>query len=223
VLVLSGIAIVILGFALRLNPLVVVGIAGVVTGIAGGSSLTGVIETFGRAFVENRYVGIVWLVLPVIGLLERAGLRERVQALITSMRAITTARVLLAYLLLRQITAALGLNALFGQAQMVRPLIAPMAEAAEERHGPIATPTRMEIRAYAAATDNIGLFFGEDAFIAIGSVLLMKGFLQQSGYVVAPLDLALWAIPTAILAFIIHGARLLLLDRRLKRARAAAQ
>jgi uncharacterized membrane protein len=223
VLVLSGIAIVILGFALRLNPLVVVGVAGVVTGIAGGSSLTGVIETFGRAFVENRYVGIVWLVLPVIGLLERAGLRERVQALITSMRAITTARVLLAYLLLRQITAALGLHALFGQAQMVRPLIAPMAEAAEERHGPIATPTRMEIRAYAAATDNIGLFFGEDAFLAIGSVLLMKGFLQQSGYVVAPLDLALWAIPTAILAFVIHGARLLLLDRRLKRARAAVQ
>jgi uncharacterized membrane protein len=222
-LVLSGIAIVIVGFALRLNPLVVVGVAGVVTGMAGGSSLTGVIETFGRAFVENRYVGIVWLVLPVIGLLERAGLRERVQTLITTLRAITTARVLLAYLLLRQVTSALGLNALLGQAQMVRPLIAPMAEAAEERHGAITASIRMEIRAFAAATDNIGLFFGEDVFIAIGSVLLMKGFLQQSGYVVAPLDLALWAIPTAILAFFIHGARLLLLDRRLKRARAAAR
>lgn len=222
-LVLSGIAIVIVGFALRLNPLVVVGVAGVVTGMAGGSSLTGVIETFGRAFVENRYVGIVWLVLPVIGLLERAGLRERVQTLITTLRAITTARVLLAYLLLRQVTSALGLNALLGQAQMVRPLIAPMAEAAEERHGAITTSIRMEIRAFAAATDNIGLFFGEDVFIAIGSVLLMKGFLQQSGYVVAPLDLALWAIPTAILAFLVHGTRLLLLDRRLKRARAAAR
>jgi len=222
-LVLSGIAIVILGFALRLNPLVVVGVAGLVTGVAGGSSLTAVIETFGRAFVDNRYVGIVWLVLPVIGLLERAGLRERVQTLITAVHAITTARVLLAYLLLRQITSALGLNALFGQAQMVRPLIAPMAEAAEERHGPITTSTRMEIRAYAAATDNIGLFFGEDVFIAIGSVLLMKGFLQQSGYVVAPLDLALWAIPTAICATFVHGARLLLLDRRLKRMRATAR
>jgi uncharacterized membrane protein len=221
-LVLSGIAIVILGFALRLNPLVVVVLAGVVTGIAGGSSLSGVIETFGRAFVENRYVGIVWLVLPVIGLLERAGLRERVQTLIATMRAITTARVLLAYLLLRQITSALGLNALFGQAQMIRPLIAPMAEAAEERHGPITASTRMEIRAYAAATDNIGLFFGEDVFVAIGSVLLMKGFLQQSGYAVAPLDLAVWAIPTALAAFLIHGTRLLLLDRRLKRARSAA-
>jgi uncharacterized membrane protein len=222
-LVLSGIAIVILGFALRLNPLVVVGVAGLITGIAGGSSPTGVIETFGRAFAENRYVGIVWLVLPVIGLLERAGLREHVQTLIAAMRAVTTARVLLAYLLVRQITAALGLNALFGQAQMIRPLIAPMAEAAEERHGPIGAPVRMEIRAYAAATDNIGLFFGEDVFIAIGSILLMKGFLQQSGYVVAPFDLARWAIPTAILAFFIHGARLLLFERRLKRARATVQ
>ena len=222
-LVLSGIAIVILGFALRLNPLVVVGVAGLVTGLSGGSSLTGVIETFGRAFTENRYVGIVWLVLPVIGLLERAGLRERVQALIAAVHAVTTARVLLVYLLLRQITSALGLNALFGQAQMVRPLIAPMAEAAEERHGPIMAATRMEIRAYAAATDNIGLFFGEDVFVAIGSVLLMKGFLQQSGYVVSPIDLALWAIPTALAAFTIHGARLLFLERRLKRARAAAR
>jgi uncharacterized membrane protein len=33
----------------------------------------------------------------------------------------------------------------------------------------------------------------------------------------APLELAIWAIPTAIAAFIIHGARLLMLDRRLRR------
>jgi len=222
-LVLSGVLIVILGFALRMNPLVVVALAGLVTGVAGGSTPIGVVEEFGRAFAANRFVGIVWLVLPVIGLLERAGLRERVQDLIAAMRAITTARVLLAYLLLRQVSAAIGLNALFGQAQMVRPLIAPMAEAAEERHGPIMACTRMEIRAYAAATDNIGLFFGEDVFVAIGSVLLMKGFLQQSGYVVQPVELARWAIPTAVIAFLIHGARLLFLGRRLSRARAAAR
>jgi uncharacterized membrane protein len=222
-LVLSGILIVIIGFALRLNPLVVVAIAALVTGVAGGSTPIDVVEQFGRAFTENRYVGIVWLVLPVIGLLERAGLRERVQQMITAMRVITTARLLLAYLLLRQITAAIGLNALFGHAQTVRPLIAPMAEAAEERYGSISSPSRMEIRAYAAATDNIGLFFGEDAFVAIGSVLLMQGFLQQSGYLVQPIELALWAIPTAVIAFLVHGARLLMLGQRLKRARAAPQ
>jgi uncharacterized membrane protein len=222
VLVLSGVLILIVGFALRLHPLAVVAVAGLVTGIAGGSTPSGVVAEFGHAFAANRYIGVVWLVLPVIGYLERAGLRERMQELIAGLRAITTARVLLAYLALRQITAALGLNALFGQAQTVRPLIAPMAEAAEERHGPLATATRMEIRAYAAATDNVGVFFGEDAFVAIGSVLLMQGFLQQSGYAVQPLALALWAVPTAVFAFLIHGARLLLLGQRLKRARVTA-
>lgn len=221
--VLIGIAVVILGFALRLNPLLVVGVAGLTTGVAAGSGVIAVIEAFGRAFVENRYVGIGLLVLPVIGLLERSGLRERAQALIRAMRTATTPRILLTYLMFRQITAALGLNALFGQAQTVRPLIAPMAEAAGERQGLLSEVDRMTIRAHAAAADNIGAFFGEDVFVAVGSILLMRGFLQQSGYMVAPLDLALWAIPTALLAFFVHGARLLLVGRRLKRTRMARQ
>ena len=69
----------------------------------------------------------------------------------------------------------------------------------------------------AAATDNIGLFFGEDIFIAIGSILLMKGFMEQQGIMLAPFDLSVWAIPTAIFALIIHGFRLWRLDRRLGR------
>ena len=77
----------------------------------------------------------------------------------------------------------------------------------------------MLIRANAAAADNIGVFFGEDIFLAIGSILLIKGVLQQNGIIVQPVNLSLWAIPTAIMTFIIHGTRLLLLDRRLKRAR----
>ena len=96
-----------------------------------------------------------------------------------------------------------------------------MAEAAEERYGPIAEETRMTIRAHAAAVDNIGVFFGEDVFIAIGSILLIKAFLGDNGIEVAPLDLAVWAVPTAVLAFVIHGTRLFMLDRRLARTRRA--
>ena len=99
---------------------------------------------------------------------------------------------------------------------MVRPLIAPMAEAAAEtRHGELPQTVRERIRAYSAATDNVGLFFGEDIFIAIGSILLIRGFLEQNGIVIEPIHLALWAIPTAVAAFLVHGARLVLLDRRL--------
>ena len=140
--------------------------------------------------------------------------------MIAGIRVATTGRLLLAYLVVRQITAALGLTSLGGHAQMVRPLIAPMAEAAaESRFGALRDAMRYRIRAHAAAADNIGLFFGEDIFIAIGSILLIRGFLDQNGIHVEPTELAVWAIPTAICAFVIHGTRLLLLDRSLAGAR----
>lgn len=106
---------------------------------------------------------------------------------------------------------------------MVRPLVAPMAEgAAELKHGELSRPTRDFIRAHAAASDNVGYFFGEDIFIAIGSILLIRGFLEQYGILIEPIALALWAIPTAVAALLIHGTRLLLLDRRLQRQHARA-
>lgn len=213
---LLGILVVVVGFGLRLNPLLVVTTAAVVTGIAAGHAILDVIAAFGKAFVESRSVVIVWLALPVIGLLERAGLKEQARTVISRISVATTGRLLLAYLGLRQITSALGLTSIGGHPQMVRPLVAPMAEAAaEQRVGELSEQTRNRIRAHAAATDNIGLFFGEDIFIAIGSILLIRGFLDQNGIHVEPSDLAIWAVPPAICAFLIHGVRLLLLDRTL--------
>jgi uncharacterized membrane protein len=214
---LLGVLVVVVGFALRLNPLLVVLSAGVVTGIASGLDFVQIVAAIGKAFTANRYMAVGWLVLPVVGVLERAGLKERAQELVRTIRTATAGRVLLAYLLLRQLASALGMTSLGGHAQMVRPLIAPMAEASAERQlGTLSPEMRFYIRAHAAAADNIGLFFGEDIFIAIGSILLMKGFLAQNGFDIEPLSLAVWAIPTALLAFAIHAARLLRLDRRLK-------
>ena len=215
---LIGIAVVVVGFVLRINPLLVVTVAGLVTGLLGGLGPLEVIAAFGKAFITSRFVAIVWLVLPVIGLLEHAGLKERARTLVGRMKAATTSRVLLAYFAIRQITAALGLTSLGGHPQMVRPLIAPMAEgAAENRYGELPEKTRNRIRAHSAAVDNIALFFGEDIFIAIGSILLIRGFLEQNGISVEPTQLAIWAIPTAICAFIIHCSRLLLLDRSIRK------
>lgn len=217
-LTLIGVAIVILGFAVRANPLLVVTVAALATGLAGGLDPVTIVSAFGKAFTENRYMALVWLTLPVIGMLEKNGLKERAQALIAKVRGATTGRVLTAYLLLRQFTAALGLTSLGGHAQMVRPLVAPMAEAAAEtRYGVLPDDTRHLIRAHAAATDNIGVFFGEDIFLAMGSVLLIKGFLGQNGIELTPMQIALWSIPTALAAFVIHGFRLWRLDRRLGR------
>lgn len=206
---LVGIAIVVIGFALRANPLAVVIAAAFGSGLGAGLSIPEVIAAMGKAFHQNRYVSVPWLTLPVIGLLERAGLQEQASALISRTRAATASRILLIYLGLRQITAALGLTQIAGHAQTVRPLLAPMVEAAAERDNPAITePERNDVKAMAAATDNVGIFFGEDIFLAIASILLIKGFLESANIIVQPLELSVWAIPTAIAAFAVHGTRL---------------
>ena len=204
-LVLSGIAVMVAGFVLRFNPLLVVLCAALASGLAAGLDPLALIAAFGKAFNDTRYVSAVWLVLPIIGLLERHGLQERARSLVAGMKGATLPRLLIGYLLLRQITAALGLTSVAGHAQTVRPLLAPMAEAAAQ---PENEAEADRVKAMAAASDNVGLFFGEDIFIAIGSILLMKGFLEQQGIVLTPFDLSIWAIPTAIAAFAIHALRL---------------
>ena len=229
-LVLLGIGVVVLGFIVRANPLLVVMAAALATGLAAAwtpgispeamsAALLGTLARFGKAFNDNRYVSVVWLVLGAIGLLERAGLQERARIVIARVKAATVGRLLFIYFIVRQVTAALGLTSLGGHAQMVRPLVAPMAEgAAEAKYGALPDRERFLIRANAAAVDNIALFFGEDIFIAIASILLIKGFLEQNHIVVEPLRLSVWAMPTAICALLIHALRLWLLDRRLRRA-----
>jgi uncharacterized membrane protein len=219
---LVGVALVVIGFLLRLNPAMVVVGAGVVTGLVAGKTPVEVLELLGTAFTKQRYLAIFLLTLPVIGLLERHGLKERAQAWITRLRGATAGRLLIAYLAARQLSATLGLTSLGGHPQTVRPLLAPMAEgAADARHGTLPEASRERLKAMSAATDNIGLFFGEDIFIAFGAVLLIQGFYAENGIVLEPLHIALWGIPTAICAFTIHAARLSRLDARLAREAAA--
>jgi uncharacterized membrane protein len=194
-------------------------VSALATGLAAGMGPLAIVAAFGKAFNANRYVTVIYMVLPVIGLLERHGLQERARMLIGELRGATAGRLLLLYLVFRQISAALGLISVAGHPQTVRPLVAPMAEAAAAQQS--GEEARDEtVAAMAAATDNIGLFFGEDIFLAVGSILLMKGILQGYGIFIEPLHLSLWAIPSAIAALLIHGTRLLLLDRRLKAKRA---
>ncbi|MEU7176912.1 MULTISPECIES: DUF969 domain-containing protein [Streptomyces] len=218
-IVLLGVLVVVIGFATKRNPLLVVGVAGIATGLLGGLTPGELLAAFGEGFANSRAVTIFAITLPVIGLLERYGLQEQARTLIARFGKLTTGRFLALYLGLRQIGAAVGLTSVFGHAQTVRPLAVPMAEgAAEQRYGQLPDRTREKIRSFSASADNIGLFFGEDVFLAVGSVLLITSFVNTTyGTHLEPLHLALWAIPTALCAFAVHGWRLLRLDRRLER------
>jgi len=216
---LLGVAVIIAGFVLRLNPMIVVIAAAVTTALIAKYDIAGTLTAIGAGFLKTRNLTLaIILPLATIGLLERHGLRQHAQAWIQRFRNATTGQLLIVYLAVRELFAAVGLTGLGGHVQMVRPLIAPMAEgAAEARHGTLPDKVRHRLRAMAASADNVGLFFGEDIFVAFGAVVLITTFLHGSGIDVEPLHVALWGIPTAVVAFIVHAWRLHRIDAALVR------
>jgi uncharacterized membrane protein len=215
---LLGIAIVVVGFVRRYNPVAVVVVAGLASGLLSGKSVGELLALLGESFVSNRTLLLFAFTLPAIGVLERAGLREHVQSWILRLHALTLGRLLVGYLGLRQLLSMLGLVDVAGHAQTVRPLLAPMAEsAAGKTHGELSREDAQRVQALAAATENVGRFFGEDVFLAFGAVLLIQAFYAQNGIRLEPLHIALWALPTAIAAFVIHAIRIMLFERALRR------
>jgi uncharacterized membrane protein len=217
---LLGVGVIVIGFALRAHPVLVVIAACFVTGLAAAMDVPTLLATLGAAFIKTRNLPLILLLpLAAIGLLERYGLKEHAQASIARIRSATTGRLLIVYLAIRELSAAFGLTSIGGHPNMVRPLIAPMAEgAAEVRYPALTDQLRYRIRAMSAATDNVGLFFGEDVFVAFGAIVLMQTFLRAEGLEVDPLHIALWGIPTAVTAFIIHAWRLHRFDAQIARA-----
>jgi uncharacterized membrane protein len=215
---LLGIGVVIIGFAVRANPVLVVMSAAITTGVAARLDPLALLELIGGSFLKNRYLPMFILILPVIGLMEKHGLRDHARRWISSIRVATAARLLFLYFVLRQGLSAIGMYSLGGQAQTVRPLMAPMAEAAAEKtHGPLPAATRDRLKALTAGTDNIAMFFGEDIFLAFGAVLIIQSFYRDNGISLDPVQIAQWAIPTALAALVIHGVRLWRLEERLAR------
>ncbi len=217
---LAGVAVIVLGFVMRAHPVLVVVAACGVTGVAAAMPVEAILASIGTAFIKTRNLPLILLLpLAAIGLLERFGLKEHAQASIAKITSATTGRLLIFYLFVRELSAAFGLTSLGGHASMVRPLVAPMAEAAAElQNASLPEQMRYRIRAMAAATDNVGLFFGEDVFVAFGAIVLMTTILNAEGIAVNPLHIAMWGIPTAITAFIIHAWRLSRLDGEIRRA-----
>src|SRR5436190_21064940 len=176
---LLGVAVVVAGFALRLNPMLVVVTAGLVSGFAAGKSPGELLSLIGNTFVSNRTLLLFAVTFPAIGILERAGLRERARTWILGFARLTLAGLLIAYLVVRQLLAMVGLIHVAGHPQTVRPLLGPMSEATATRSfGALDPETRDRVRALAAATDNVGVFFGEDVFLAFGAVLLIQSFYE---------------------------------------------
>lgn len=216
---LLGLLIVGIGFALRFNTLLVVVTAALVSGLLAGFSFHEIVTMMGQFFIDNRGLTLpVILMVPVVGVLERHGLQERVAALIRRARAATAGRVIWLYQVARGLTSMVGLS-IGNHASMVRPLIVPMGEgAARARHAGLADRQREDIRAHAAAGENVGNFFADDIVVAVGALLLIKAFFDNAGVDVPLGDIKLWSLPTALWVIAVGAWRYRRLDARLKAA-----
>ncbi len=214
---LIGVLIVIIGFLLKKDTLAVVVIAGIATGLVGGMSFMEILDVLGSSFLSQRVATIFVLTLPVIGICERYGLKDKAVDLIRVLKNATTGRLITVYLVIRTLAAAFSIR-LSGHPQFVRPLINPMANAAAvARYGEISVETDDEIKGFCAASENMGNFFAQNCFMGASGTLLIVSTLVEQGYDVNALQIAMMSIPIAVASLLIGAIHNQMFDRKIAR------
>lgn len=211
---LIGIVIIIVGFALRLDTVAIVLLAGLATGFVSGMDFIEILSILGKAFVDTRYISLFLLTLGVIGILERNGLRERAAFIVQGFSRATSGKILSLYVFVRIIFSALSIR-IQGHIQFVRPLIFPMVKGAFK--GELSSKDEEQFKALSNAVENYGNFFGQNIFIASPGVLLVVGTLGEAGIQVDSYWVAISSIPIALCAVFYSMGQNYLLDRRMRK------
>ncbi|MGW7933786.1 DUF969 domain-containing protein [Staphylococcus xylosus] len=204
---LIGILIIILGFLFKIDTIAVILIAAVVTGIVSGLDFYSILETLGKAFVDNRLVTLFILTLPMVGLIERFGLKKQASNMIGKVKRVTSGRLMTIYLLIREIAGVASIR-IGGHPQFVRPLINPMVQGALKtrynlKDDEVDESDIEKIKAQTSAMENYGNFFGQNLFVGAAGVLLMVGTFQSLGIKVDEIELVLASVPIALIVLVL--------------------
>ena len=218
---LLGIVIVIVGFVMKMDSILIIMAAAVVTALVSGIDLVTLLETLGSSFVSNRSMCTFVIVFLVTGTLERNGLKQAASDLMTKFKNATAGVVIGIDGVFRLFFAAFNIS-FGGAAGFIRPIVMPMASAAVERDGKPIDPDHLEqLKGMAAGMDNVAWFFGQVLFVGTSGMLLVQSTLADLGYQVELLDLMMVQIPVAITAVAVAIVYYYLKDRQLMKRRAA--
>lgn len=214
---LLGVLIVIVGFALKLDAILIILLAAIATAFTGGLGLTGLLETLGTSFVSNRAMCIFILIMLVTGTIERNGLKEAAASLIGKLKNATSGMVVGAYGVMRAVFAAFNVS-FGGVAGFVMPIIMPMAKAAVEVDGKEANEDHVEqLKGMSSGMENIAWFFCQVLFVGGAGGLLVQATLADLGYEVELIDLAKVEIPVAIFCVATAIIFYILKDKKLRK------
>lgn len=214
---LIGILIIVIGFIIKIDTIAVVIIAGLVTGLVSGLSITEVLELLGQGFTDSRLVTLFVLTLTMIGLSERYGLKDQAVYLINKLKGLTVGRLLSLYAGIREVSGLFSLR-LGGHPQFVRPLIEPMSQASVvAKYDDVDEKDKERIKAQAAAMENIGNFYAQNTFAAASGTLLIAGTLDSLGYNAPAAQIALASMVVAVIALVMTFLYNVWFDRQLRK------
>ncbi|WP_426432764.1 DUF969 domain-containing protein [Staphylococcus xylosus] len=218
---LIGILIIILGFLFKIDTIAVILIAAVVTGIVSGLDFYSILETLGKAFVDNRLVTLFILTLPMVGLIERFGLKKQASNMIGKVKRVTSGRLMTIYLIIREIAGVASIR-IGGHPQFVRPLINPMVQGALKtrynlKDDEVDEADIEKIKAQTSAMENYGNFFGQNLFVGAAGVLLMVGTFQSLGIKVDAIELVLASVPIALIVLVLVWLNNIRFDKYLEK------
>jgi uncharacterized membrane protein len=153
----------------------------------------------------------------VIGLLERHGLKERAQTWIAKIRSATAGRLLIVYLFVREVTAAMGLTSLGAIRKWCARCWRRWRKGRRRKLRRLARRGALSSARDVGGDRQRGPVLREDIFVAFGAIIFMHNFMLESGAFRPSRCILPCGDPTAVCAFLIHSARLWRLDRHLQR------
>ena len=212
---LLGVLVVIIGFAIKLEPIAIIVVSAIVTAIFGGINVIDLLETVGTTFVANRNQLITILLMILTGTLERNGLKEAGADLIRRAKGLTTGMLIAIWGVLDEIFIIFKIP-IGGIPSFVRPIMMPMTLGIIESKGYDIAPEHEEtIKALYGKDYNVSNFFGQCLFAANSSVLLIQSTLASIGYDVDVMQIVMVQVPVAIFAMIVNATQTLIVDKRM--------
>ena len=214
---LLGVLVVIVGFALKLEPIAIIFVSAAVTAVCGQIPLTELLETVGSTFVANRTQLITLILMILTGTLERNGLKEAGAELIRKLKGLSTGMLMAVWGVAHELFIIFKIP-IGSIPAYVRPILMPMTVGIVESNGRAVAPEHEEtIKALYGMHYNVGNFFGQCCFAANASVLLIQSTLANIGYEVDVMQIVRVQIPVAAMAMVMAVVYTLVVDTRMSK------
>lgn len=212
---LLGVLVVIIGFAIKLEPIAIIVVSAIVTAIFGGINVIDLLETVGTTFVANRNQLITIILMILTGTLERNGLKEAAADLIRRAKGLTSGILIAIWNIVDEICIIFKIP-ITGITSFVRPILMPMTLGTITSRGYEVAPEHEEaIKALYGKGSNLANFFGQCLFAANSSVLLIQSTLANIGYDVDVMQIVMVQVPVALFAMVVSASQSYLVDKKM--------